>query len=102
MTKRRGSQFTVDAESVQGNEGATVTFRALKVREVNEYRTTEMTDADLLRSHVLSWSGFVDDEGRELPSPADEPDVLGELYVHEQLALSRLLFQGPLGDSAKN
>ena len=99
---RRGSQFTVDAESVQGNAGAEVTFRALKVREVNEYRTTPMTDADLLQAHVVSWSGFVDDAGKELPNPSDDPDALGELYVHEQLALSRLLFSGPDGASAKN
>jgi hypothetical protein len=98
----RRSQFTVDAESVQGNAGATATFKSLKVREVREYRETEMTDADLLQQHVLSWSGFVDDQGKALPSPADEPGILGELYVHEQLALSRLLFQGPDGPDAKN
>jgi len=71
----RRTTFTIDASSVQGNEGAEVTFRALKVRE---------------------------DSGKPLPSPADDPDVLGELYVHEQLALARLLFSGPDGDSVKN
>jgi len=98
----RRSTFTVDASSVQGNEGAEVTFRALKVREVREYRETAMTDADLLREHVTAWTGIVDDSGKPLPSPADDPDVLGELYVHEQLALARLLFSGPDGDSVKN
>jgi len=102
MVKRRGAQFTVDAESVQGNEGATVTFSALKVREWREYRTTEMTDIDLVRAHVVAWSGIVGDDGKELPSPADEPTVIDELYMHEQAALARLLWQGPLGDSAKN
>lgn len=100
MTRR--AQFTVDASSVQGNGDATVTFRCLKVREFNEYRTTEMTDADLLRQHVLSWTGFTDDSGYPLPDPKDEPGVLGELYLHEQQALSRLLFQGPDGASVKN
>jgi hypothetical protein len=98
----RRNQFTVDAESVQGIAGAEVTFRCLKVRDVREYQGTGMTDADLIKRHVLSWSGIVDDEGHELPSPSDEPDVLGELYVHEQLALARLLFQGPDGEAAKN
>jgi len=98
----RRNEFTVDATSVQGNAGATVTFKALKVREVNEYRETDLTDLDLLRGHVLSWSGIVDDEDRDLPDPADEPEILGELYTHEQQALVRLLFQGPNGESAKN
>ena len=97
----RQNSFTVDAKSVQGIDGAEVTFRALKVREVREYRTTGMTDSELLAAHVLEWSGFVDD-GHDLPSPTDEPDILGELYVHEQLELARLLFQGPDGDAAKN
>ena len=98
---RRG-QFTVDAESVQGIAGATVAFRCLKVGTVNAYRTTEMTDADLLEKHVVAWSGIVDDDDKDMASPADDPAVLGELYVHEQLAMVRLLFQGPDGDSAKN
>ena len=50
---KRRSQFTVDAETIQGNEGATVTFKALRVREMREYRATEMTDRDLLEAHVL-------------------------------------------------
>jgi hypothetical protein len=98
----RRNQFTVDAESVQGNEGATVTFRALKVRTIREYRETEMTDADLLEAHIISWSGIVDDDGKDLPRPVDGKAVLGELYVHEQVALARLLFQGPDGPEAKN
>jgi len=102
MAKRRGSQFTVDAESVQGIPGATVTFRALTVGEWREYRTTELTDVDLIRAHLLTWTGIVDDDDNELPSPADEPEVLDALYLHEQQALARLLWQGPMGDSAKN
>ena len=98
----RRNQFVVDAESVQGNEGATVTFHCMKVREMNEYRTTDQTDEDVLRDHVVTWSGIVDDDGHELPSPKDEPGAIGELYLHEQRALVRLLFQGPDGENAKN
>jgi hypothetical protein len=97
---RRHQTFTVDAAAAQ--EGAEVTFRALKVRDVTEYNETEMTDEDLLRKQIVGWTGFVDDEGRDLPSPLVDPDVIGELYLHEKQALLRLLFQGPLGDSAKN
>jgi hypothetical protein len=97
----RRNQFVVDAESVQGNAGAEVTFRALKVRVLREYRSTGMTDADLLERHVVDWSGFEDDNGKPLPSPKDEPEVLGELYLHEQ-RLAQLLLQGPDGDAAKN
>jgi hypothetical protein len=98
----RRSTFTVDASEVQGIEGAEVVFRALKVREFKEYRSTEMTDDDLLAQHLVSWSGFVDDNDKPLPSPADDPGVLGELYLHERSELARLLFQGPDGASAKN
>ena len=99
---KRRSQFTVDAEAIQGNEGATVTFRALKVREMREYRATEMTDRDLLEAHVLGWVGIVDDAGKPLPSPADDPEVLGELYLHEVQAMAALMYQGPDGPEAKN
>jgi len=44
----------------------------------------------------------VDDNEKPLPSPADEPGILGKLYQHEITALARLLFQGPDGESAKN
>ena len=98
----RRTTFTVDAESVQGIAGAEVTFTALKVRELREYRETTMTDAELLALKVASWSGFVDDAGKALPSPEDDPDVLCELYIHEQAALLRLLFQGPFGADVKN
>ncbi len=99
----RRSQFTVSAESVQGNEGATVTFSCLKVREVREYREQDdLDDREMLKRHVIKWSGIVDDSGNELPSPRDEPDILGELYVHEQRALTRLMWAGPDGPEAKN
>jgi len=100
MPRRR--TFTVDASDVQGIEGAEVTFRALKVRTLREYRETAMTDRELLQQQIDSWSGFIDDAGKPLPSPADDPDVLDELYIHEQAAILRLLFQGPDGASAKN
>jgi hypothetical protein len=99
----RRSTFTVDASGVQGNPGATVTFKALTIREHREWReSSESTDYDLLSSHVVSWSGFVDDDGNEMPSPEHEPDILAELYYHEQAALLRLFFEGPDGASAKN
>jgi len=101
MTRR--TTFTVDAESVQGNPGTTVTFRAIKVREFREYTTeADVTDRVMLERHLAAWTGIVDDGGNELPSPADDPSVLGELYIHEQQALMRLLWAGPEGASAKN
>ena len=98
----RRNQFTVNAESVQGNAEAEVTFKALKVREVREYQETDQTDIELLAEHVVSWSGFIDDGDKVLPSPADDPEVWDELYLHERQRLIRLLFQGPDGESAKN
>jgi len=102
MPSRR-STFTVKAESIQGNPGAEVTFRALTIREHREWRESEQsTDFDLLSSHIVSWRGFVDDDGNEMPSPEDEPGILADLYYHEQAELLRLFFQGPDGASAKN
>ena len=99
----RRSQFTVDAEAIQGNEGATVTFRALKVREIREYLADPVRrDRDVVEEHVLGWVGIVDDAGKPLPSPADDPEVLGELYMHEVQAMAALMYQGPDGPEAKN
>ena len=99
----RRSTFTVNASSVQGNVGAEVTFSALTVGEWKAYGADpEINDHTLIRDHVVSWVGFVDSNDNPLPSPADEPDVLDALFLHEQRALSRLLFQGPDGESAKN
>jgi hypothetical protein len=98
----RVSTFTVDASSVQGNEGAKVTFRGLKVGEWREYLDSEdVTDPDLLRAHIVKWD-LVDDNDHKLPDPADEPEIVNELYMHEQRQLVRLLMQGPDGESAKN
>ena len=99
----RRSTFKVDAGSVQGNAGAEVTFSALTVGEWKAYGTDpEVNDNTLVAAHVVSWSGIVDNNDNPLPSPADEPAVLNALFMHEQRELSRLLFQGPDGESAKN
>jgi hypothetical protein len=99
----RRNRFTVDAESVQGNAGATVTFRCITMGEVQEFNDVdEVTDRVMLQRHILSWSGIVDDDDHEMPNPTDEPDILGALYVHEQRALVRLLWAGPDGPDAKN
>ena len=102
MTQRRGKQFTVDAESVQGNAGATVTFRALKVRTQKAIIAGDVKDPELLAAQIVGWTGIVGDNGESLLSPTDDPSVLDELYIHEQTALVRLLLRGPLEDTEKN
>lgn len=99
----RRSTFTVDAESVQGNAGASVTFRPMTVGEMREYRTNDkITDSDELKARVIAWSGIVDDDEHEMPCPADQPDIVDALYLHEQRALMRLLFAGPDVPQPKN
>lgn len=98
----RQTSFVVDAESVQGMPGTTITFRCLLVSTVDEYRSTDMTDAELLERQILSWEGIIDDRGKEMPSPVDEPGILKKLYTHEMRKMAALLFAGPDGDSAKN
>ena len=98
---KRKSTFTVDAESVQGNPGATVTFSMLTVGEWKAY-PQDIIDVDLVTNHVVSWTGIVDNEGDPMPNPADDPGVIDALYLPEQKALARLLWAGPDGESAKN
>jgi hypothetical protein len=99
----RRSQFTVDAESVQGNAGATVTFRCITVGERARYlEDPGYGDADIVSDHIVDWSGIEDDEGHEISSPRDEPGVIAALYVGELRGLVMLLFQGPDGEHAKN
>ena len=99
----RQNQFTVDAESVQGIEGAEATFRCMKVRVFREWRDDpDSSNRSILEQQLVSWRGFVDDAGAELPQPNDEPGVIDELYAHEQQSLVLLLLAGPKGESAKN
>jgi len=92
----RRSTFIADAESVQGNKGATVTFRAITVDEFKDYLAKdEITDKDMLATHVIAWKGIEDDDGNALPVPKDEPGIVGSLYLSELKALSKLLFAGP-------
>ena len=98
----RRNQFTVNAESIQGNAGAEVTFKGLLVEELAEYRATNMTDRQLVEAHLVDWKGIVDDNDKPLPSPKDEPGIIGKLYTHGLTQIARLLFQGPDEISPKN
>jgi hypothetical protein len=99
----RRTQFTVDAESVQGNAGATITFSCITIGERKAYLSDpDLDNIDMIRLHTLSWSGIVDNDGNELPDPKDEPDAIDALFMVEMRAINRLMWQGPDGDSAKN
>jgi hypothetical protein len=99
----RRSQFTVDAQSVQGNAGATATFRTLTVGEYQNYLDDpDYRDRHLVKKHLVAWSGIVGNDDVPLPDPTDDPDAMNALYLHEVGALAILLVQGPLGASAKN
>ena len=98
----RRSTFIADAESVQGNKGATVTFKAITLDEWDEYVTTPKTDRELLTERVVAWKGIVDDDDFELPSPADDQAIIGKLYTAEKDALMRLLYSGAPAIPVKN
>ena len=99
----RRSTFECDASAVQGNEGATVTFKPVTVGERHEYNArAEVTDASMLQNHIVSWAGIVDDDDNEMPSPADQPDIVNALYVVELAELTRLLWNGQDVPKAKN
>ncbi len=98
----RRSTFIAGAESVQGNAGATVTFRAITLDGWDDYVTSPKTDRELLVEHVIAWKGVVDDDDNALPSPADEPGIIGRLYTAEKAALMRLLYTGAPAIPVKN
>ena len=72
----RRSTFTVNAEIVQGNAGAEVTFSALTVGEWKAYGVDPaVNDHTLIRDHIVSWSGIVDSNDTT-PAPTDDPSDL--------------------------
>ena len=100
---RRNAAFTVDAQQVQGNPGATVTFRAVTVGERREYLDSpDVDNVVMLQRHVVSWTGIVGNDDRELPNPADEPQAINALFMHEMNEMHRLLWLGPNGEPSKN
>lgn len=100
----RRSQFTVDASSVQGNDGAMVTFRRVTVGENDAYLHDDtVNDRTMLEAHLITWSGIVDDDDNPLPDPAENVTAaVDALYIQEKNALMRLLWRGPDEDDVKN
>jgi hypothetical protein len=94
----RRTSFKKDAESVQGNPGAWVEFRAIKrgmIKRWLDRDDDEITDDHILINYALDWDGLEDDEGKPIPSPKDDPSAYDELYGHERTAICRLLIAGP-------
>lgn len=104
MPKRKTVR-RIDASEVQG-EGAYVVVSGVKVREIRKIRqdvasgkgSEEALDEfdlglDLVRSHVLEWN-FVDDLGKPLPSPKEDPSVMEELTEEEATFLTNMLIGG--------
>jgi hypothetical protein len=99
----RRNQFVVNAESVQGNAGAEITFKLITLGTRDQYfRDPDYGDIDLLNDHILDWRGIVDDDGNEIPSPKDEPGVQASLYMSEVSEIIALLFDGQRQDLPKN
>lgn len=100
---KRETTYTVSAEAVQGNPDAKATFRRITIGQHREYlERDDRNDIDMLRDHLVGWSGIVGDDGNELPSPEHEPDVIDSLYLSELRALSRAMWLGATEDTAKN
>jgi len=103
---KRQSVKTHKSDEVQG-EGSFVVTTAVKVREIRQirkYAADENFDEfeggiNLLAKHVVKWN-WVDDEGKSLPSPKEDPKVIDELTNGESEYLVGLLMGGK--DEAKN
>ena len=99
----RRDTFKVNAQDVQGEPDAEVTFRCITVGERRAYLAdADRDDTDMLKAHLVSWVGILDSEGNPLPNPSDKPQVIDALYMHEMRVLARLMWQGPDGADAKN
>jgi len=101
---KRQSVKKHDASEVQG-EGAWVTTSEVKVKEIRVIRKQsadpEFDDFEggiaLLARHIVAWN-WVDDEGKPLPSPKNDPKVMDELTNAESEFLVDLLM-GEKGSS---
>jgi len=105
MPKRQSVKKHNSAE-VQG-EGSFVVTTAVKVKEIRQIRKNA-ADPDfddfeggvaLLANHIIEWN-WVDDEGKPLPCPKEDPQVVDELTNEESEFLVNLLM-GNKGE-AKN
>ena len=98
----RLTQFTNDAQSVQGNPGATVTFKCLTGNEIDAaIKMQELPEEerkgepDFLTRVLVDWHGIEGANGQMLPSPKDDPSVINALYPHEQKWIQDLFWAGP-------
>ena len=103
---KRQSVRKHDASEVQGEDAFVITT-AVKVKEIREIRKQaadpEHDDFEggikLLAKHIVKWN-WVDDEGKPLPCPKDDPEVIDDLTNEESEYLVGLLMSGK--DEAKN
>jgi len=103
---KRQSVKTHKSDEVQG-EGSFVVTTEVKIREIRQIRKQaadpEFDDFEggigLLAEHIVRWN-WVDDEGKPLPCPKDDPKVIDELTNEESEFLVGLLMGGK--DEAKN
>ena len=103
---KRQSVKTHKSDEVQG-EGSFVVTTEVKVKEIREIRkAAKDKDYDdfeggikLLAEHVVKWN-WVDDEGKDLPCPKEDPTVIDELTNQESEFLVGLLMGSK--DEAKN
>jgi hypothetical protein len=116
MAKRLTQKYRkVDSEAVQG-EGSYVVFASPTFEDISAFseliysRDGAANDSEavklvtpMLKRFVTGWD-WVDDEGKALPSPQEEPEVIDRLTMEEQSfllnSLTAALNLG--GEKAKN
>lgn len=94
---KRTTVRTHKTDEIQG-EGSFVMTTSVKVKEIRAARAAaDAEDSDgfedglrMLSDHIVDWD-WVDDDGKDLPTPKDDPDVIGELTNEEAEFLAHLL-----------
>jgi hypothetical protein len=109
MQKSVNTHFTTD---LQG-EGSFVTVRRMKYGEKKQFKAVVREEfrktagelgegplEDRICGHVIAWN-WTDEEGKTLPLPKDDPEVLDRLTEEEVLFLTQAIM-GSVETDAKN
>ena len=101
MAKRLSSIIRVDTAAVQG-EGSYARIRRMNVEEMRKCRQTANdkeqpfnafeAGVQLLRDHVIDWD-WVGDDGKPLPFPDSNPEVI-EVLTDDEVAILGAAIQG--------
>ena len=98
MPQRKPNE-RISSTEIQG-EDSYVVISKMTVREVREARKRSTDEGDMFElgiestaKHVVDWN-WVDNDGKSLPVPSENPEVMDDLNVEEMTFLAQALLGG--------